>query len=120
MDLERFVETLRQLDATSIGAAADELDAAASSAAGEVSWWRATVEIDRQLRAHHASRTGAWAAHQAANAVLGAASRAGIALPDDRVTIVARAAAEIARGLVVDAAAAQDLLRGCLRLVPAA
>jgi hypothetical protein len=120
MDLGSFVETLRQLDALSIGAAADELDAAASSAAGEVSWWRATVEIDRQLRAHHASRSGARAAHQAASAVLSAAARCGIALPDDRVTAVARAAADIARGLAVDAAAAQDLLQGCQQLVAAA
>ncbi|MHB8464215.1 MAG: hypothetical protein ACYDH6_03500 [Acidimicrobiales bacterium] len=119
MDVGSFVASLRQLDARSIDAAAADLDRQASSAAGEVSWWRATVEIDRELRARHAGRLAARAAHQATTAVLRAAAGAGIELPDARVTAVARAAADVARGLSVDAPAAGDLLRGCRHLVAA-
>lgn len=119
MDLESFVARLRHLDAEAIDAAASDLDEQSSSAAGEVSWWKATVEIDRELRAHHAGRLGARAANMAGAAVLRAAADAGIPLPDDRVTAVARAAAEVARGLVIDAPAAGDLLRGCRHLAAA-
>lgn len=119
MDVQSFVVTLRRLDAESIAAAAADLDEHAASVAGEVSWWRATVDIDRQLRATHSGRAGAQAAHQAAAAVLAAASRAGIDLPDPRVTAVARAAADVARGLAVDAPAVEELLRGCRHLLAA-
>ncbi|GAC1586532.1 MAG: hypothetical protein NVS3B21_00690 [Acidimicrobiales bacterium] len=116
MDLQSFIESLHRLDAESITAAAAELDEASASAAGEVSWWRATVEIDRMLRERRASRAGACAATAAAAAVMEAASLAGILLPDVRVTVVARAAADVARGLVVEASATQLLLAGCAHL----
>ncbi len=119
MDLPHFIECLHRLDRATILAAALELDESASSAAGEVSWWRATVEIDRQLRRHRAGIRAAHAARAATSAVLWAAGQAGIALPDDRVTAVARAAADVARGLEVHAAAVDDLLRGCRHLVAA-
>ena len=64
MTIEEFIVILRQLTAEMILAAADDLDEHASSAAGEVAWWRATVEIDRLLRVHHAgrraARAGSW------------------------------------------------------------
>ena len=119
MNLESFLESLHRLDADGIEAAAGELETAAASAAGEVSWWRATMEIERLLKAQRASRDGARAAMRAATAVQGAAARSGIELPDMRVTSVARAAAEVARGLVVSARAADDLLAGCQHLVAA-
>ncbi|HEY2427342.1 MAG TPA: hypothetical protein VGI06_00320 [Acidimicrobiales bacterium] len=119
MDLSDFMTLLQRLDAEAITAAAAELDANAASAAGELSWWRATVEIDRQLKIHRAGRIGALSATQAAAAVTQAATAAGMVLPDARVTVVARAAADVARGLAVHAAAVDDLLRGCRHLVAA-
>ena len=119
LELDGFISWLRHLDAAAITAAAAELDEAASSAAGEVDWWRATVEIDRLLRARHAGRRAGVAANQAAAAVTAAARAAGIVMPDPRVTAVARAAADVARGLLVNASAVDDLLRGCRRLAAA-
>jgi hypothetical protein len=120
MDLESFVAALQHLDAKGIAAASTELDLRVATAAGEVSWWRATVAIDRQLRARRAGRLGALAAHKATAAVMGAAMNAGVPVGDPRVIAVARAAADVARGLVVQAPAAHELLRGCQHLVIAA
>ena len=119
MELQAFIASLQRLDRRGISAVAAELQQQAASVAGEVSWWQATIEIDRQLRARSARRLGASAAHQASMAVLQAAAEAGIALPDDEVIAVARAAGEVARGLVAQSSAANDLLRGCRHLVAA-
>ena len=113
MDLEEFVSALQRLTAAAIAATADDLEAQAATAAGEVAWWRATVEIDRLLRLRRAGRVGALAAMQAAAAVTSAAQAAGMDTTDRRVTAVARAAADVARGLAAQAAAVDDLLRGC-------
>jgi len=119
VEVDGFISWLHGLDEAAIVATAAELDLAASSAAGEVEWWRATVEIDRLLRARHAGRRAGLAANRAAAAVTAAARAAGMTLPDARVTAVARAAAEVARGLLVDASAVDDLLRGCRGLAAA-
>jgi len=100
MDVETFIEALGQLSVDDLEFIAHEIDAASASAAGEVAWWQATVEIERLIRQRHRGRLATMAAHRAARAVLGVADAAGLALPNDRVTSVARAAAEIARGLV--------------------
>jgi hypothetical protein len=71
----------------------------------EVDWWRATIAIDKVLRHSGQRRHAAHAAGDAAHAVQTAARRAGIALPDDDVTRVARAAADVARGLAAGPAA---------------
>ncbi len=65
----------------------------------EVDWWRATIAIDKVLRRTRCTRRAARAAADASRAVQDAADRAGIDLPDAEVTRVARAAAEVARGL---------------------
>ena len=116
MDLRSFLSSLRMMDSGQIVAASADLDEQVASAAGQMEWWRATVEIDRELRARRSARLGASAAHDAAVAVTEAARAAGIGLPDPRVTAVARAAGDVARGLVVHAAATDDLLRGCRHL----
>ena len=100
MDVETFIDALGQLSVDDVDFIAHDIEAAAASAAGEVAWWQATVEIERLVRLRHRGRLATVAAHRAARAVLGVASTAGRSLPDDRVTAVARAAAEIARGLV--------------------
>ena len=119
MDLRTFIASLRHLDEAAIVATATALDARASSAAGEVAWWQATVEIDRLLKAHRAGRVGAKAAIDAAAAVLESAQAVGMVLPDPRVTTVARAAADVARGLSIQASAVEDLLRDCHFLLAA-
>lgn len=65
----------------------------------EVDWWRATIAIDRVVRHGRRTRQAARAAQDAQRAVEDAAIRAGIGLPDRDVTRVARAAADVARGL---------------------
>jgi hypothetical protein len=100
MELEPFIDALERLTAADLTATARDLDAAYASAAGEVAWWQATVEIERAVRRRHCGREATLAAHRASLAVLAAAAHAGVALPDGRVTLVARAAADVARGLV--------------------
>ncbi len=78
----------------------------------EVDWWRATIAIDKVLRNHRCARHAARAALGATRAVQSAATDAGIALPDDDVTRVARAAADVARGL-----AAGPVARPIVRLL---
>jgi len=119
MGIEEFLTTLRRLTADMILAAAEDLAEQASTAAGEVQWWRATVEIDRLLRVHRAGRRAALAASQAASAVTAAALRSGMDMADRRVLAVARAAADVARGLTAESAAVQDLLDGCRHLIAA-
>jgi hypothetical protein len=119
MTSEEFLTTLRRLTADTIIAAAGDLEENAASAAGEVAWWRATVEIDRLLRLHRAGRRGAIAAAQAAATVSAAAAAAGLDRADPRVMAVARAAADVARGLAAQYAAVDDLLAGCRHLLAA-
>jgi hypothetical protein len=119
MDVNQFIGSLNRLDVDAIVATAADLEERASSAAGEVTWWRATVEIDRQLKACRAGRRAAVAASRAAAAVIHAAAAGGLPTADQRVTAVARAAADVARGLEVSAPAADELLEGCRRLVAA-
>jgi hypothetical protein len=62
---------------------------------------------------------GALAARQAALAVTGAAVDAGLDRDDPRVMAVARAAADVARGLAAESSAVDDLLAGCRHLLAA-
>jgi hypothetical protein len=101
MDAASFTHMLRRLtpaDFHFIGAA---VDVHAASAADEVEAWRLTLSVDRALRRSRRSREAAHAASKATHAVLLAAEDVpGIHLPDAQVTMVARAAAEVARALV--------------------
>ena len=93
----RFVDGLRDLSADDICRIVDSLDSEALT--DEVDWWRATIAIDKVLRHARCSRQAARAANDATRAVQEAAEREGISLPDPGVTRVARAAADVARGL---------------------
>lgn len=97
LDLAQFMGTLRSLDAEGLDRVGVRLDA--DHLCDEVDWWRATIAIDKVVRHARKGRQAARAAADAASAVQDAAVRAGIGLPDDRVTRVARAAADVARGL---------------------
>jgi hypothetical protein len=93
----RFVDGLRELAVDDIRRIVDSLDSEALT--DEVDWWRATIAIDKVLRHSRCSRQAARAANDATRAVQEAAEREGISLPDPGVTRVARAAADVARGL---------------------
>jgi hypothetical protein len=94
----RFIKLLHDLSESDLRSIARSLSSDAVT--DEVDWWRATIAIDKVLRHVRLTRQAAHAASDAAHAVQEAASHAGIELPDDDVTHVARAAADIARGLV--------------------
>jgi hypothetical protein len=94
-----FAERLSELTGPDIAALAANLRHELDTADGEVSWWRATITIGADLKRHHRSREAGLAAHRASSAVLNAAAQADVISKDD-ITVVARAAAEVARVLV--------------------
>lgn len=103
MELGEFTRTLESMTPTALHAVAAGLDAYTQSTAQEVATWHAIFAVDRELRRARRTREAAVAAQRAQRAVLQAAEKAGVALPDDEVTRVARAAADVARGLLVGA-----------------
>jgi hypothetical protein len=94
----RFISAVAALSADELRGVARSLESDALT--DEVDWWRATIAIDKVLRHVRQTRQAARAATEAVHAVQAAAVRAGIPLPDDDITRVARAAADVARGLV--------------------
>ena len=92
-----FLDALHELNVDDLHRIAASLDS--ESLTDEVDWWRATIAIDKVLRHSRCSRHAARSANDAARAVQEAAARGGISLPDPEVTRVARAAADVARGL---------------------
>jgi hypothetical protein len=110
MDVAGFNQALEQLTADDVHCIAATLDAHAESAADEVEAWRVTLTIDRVLRRTHQTRIAARAASTVTHTVLKVAAGQGIHLPDAEVTHVARAAAEIARGLVAGDEVSNEVL----------
>jgi hypothetical protein len=82
----------------------------------EVDAWRITIAIDKALRHSHRTHTPY---RPAAQAVQAAATADGVALPDAEVTQVARAAAEVARGLVAGDDVVSEVSRLLLHWFPA-
>lgn len=111
MDVVSFAAALQQLSIADIRAIAADLEAAHASVADDIAFTRALMAIDRLLRNRSRSNEAALAALGIVSAVQAAASRDHVTLPDPDVTRVARAAAVLARGLIV--APATDALR-CL------
>jgi hypothetical protein len=99
VQLDEFVAALGTLTGDDVHLVAKSLDL--ESLTDEVDWWRATIAIDRAIRHARCSRQAARAAAQAIAVVQERANNAGIDLPDTEVTRVARAAADVARGLTV-------------------
>src|SRR4051812_6846459 len=105
MDAITFVERLHRLTGAEIAALADVLRHEHDTVDGEVSWWRATIAVGAGLKRHHRSREAGLAAHHASAAVVEAAHTMpsdGNRISRDDVTLVARAAADVARVLVAD------------------
>jgi Zn-dependent membrane protease YugP len=94
----RFTDAIRHLSGDELRQVAASLGS--DELTDEVDWWRATIAIDKVLRHTRCTRQAAQAAHDASHAVQEAAEDAGFVLPDADVTRVARAAADMARGLV--------------------
>jgi hypothetical protein len=102
MELAAFVDRLDALTGPDIADVAAELRREFETADGELCWWRATVAVGANLKRHHRSREAGLAAHRSSAAVLRAADKADVNVSKDDVTLVARAAAELARVLVAD------------------
>ena len=101
MDVGEFSRALESLTAEDVHRIAATLtNNHSDNAADEVEAWRVTLTIDRVLRRTHRTRLAARAASSITHTVLQIAAAQGIRLPDEEVTHVARAAAEVARGLV--------------------
>lgn len=101
MELSEFTRALEGMSAGDIHAVAAGLEAFTQSANDEVATWQAILCVDRALRRARRTREAACAAQRAARAVQCAATHAAMALPDDDVTRVARAASDVARGLLI-------------------
>jgi hypothetical protein len=99
MDVVVFGRALSGLTVDDIRSIAQDLTAA--SPADEVAFTRAVLFIEQTLRRTHRLPNAATAALAAAAAVQNVALRGRVSLPDKDVTRVARAAAQLARGLVL-------------------
>jgi hypothetical protein len=100
MDVDAFIDQVGSLSTAELTAIAAAIAVDLSSAAGEVAWWHAAVELDRQLRQSRRRRQANLAGCRASRAVQKAAGDGGLDLPDARVTVVARAAYDVARAAV--------------------
>jgi hypothetical protein len=107
MDLTEFTDALRHLTADDIHRVAKSL--ASDTVGDEVDAWHATIAIDRALRHSHRTRQAGRAAWDVAQTVQRTAEAHDMILPDVDVTHVARAAAEIARGMVAGDDVARDV-----------
>ena len=120
MELVRFARLLRDLTAEDIRAISGDIVGLVDTSADEVVATKAVLAIEQSVHTLRRSHQAGLAAHAVAQAVLAAAERSGIALPDSDVTRVARSAATITRGLVAGLVcedAVQFLLGGWHRVV---
>jgi hypothetical protein len=101
VDVEIFGAALTKLTLDDIRSIAVDLHEARASTADEVANTRAMLIIEQTLRRTHRLHDAASAALDAATKVQEVALHAHVELPDDAVTCVARAAALMARGMVV-------------------
>ena len=109
-----FGRALDGLSVDELRLIAHDLAHACNSTADEIAVTRAVLIIEQVLRRTHRLHNAATAALATASTVQGVAQRARISLPDDDVTRVARAAAQLSRGLVAgEGPGVEDALR-CL------
>ena len=72
MDTDSFTQRLHGLTAEDIERVASVLRADLETVDGELTWWRATIEVTGALKREHRSRMAGLAAHRAATAVVDA------------------------------------------------
>jgi hypothetical protein len=112
VDVVAFGRALAELSVEDIRSISHDLTAACTSTADEIATTRSVLVIEQTLRRTHRLHNAATAALAAATSVQDAAHRAHLDLPDTDVTRVARAAAQLARGLVAgDHPGIDDALR---------
>jgi hypothetical protein len=112
LDAGSFTVRLDDLSVEDFHLLASDLRADVASADGEVGWWRATMAVGTVLRRTRRTREAGMAAHAAASAVVARAERLSLLEHEhDDVTVVARAAAEVARGLVAGRDVADHVAR---------
>lgn len=100
--IARFTERLAALSGTELRAVARTVRRELEGVDREVAWWRATIELDATLRRQRRTREAGLVAHRASQAVLAAARRNGLMETDrEAVIVVARAASDAARALLV-------------------
>lgn len=104
VQLDGFLAALADLTSADLDRIAVALEA--ESIADEVDWWRATIAIDRAIRHARCTRQAARAATRAAELVARCGARSGRGPDDPAVALVARAAADVARGLTAGAVTA--------------
>jgi hypothetical protein len=109
VELEEFALALQGLTADDIRAIAADLVLLVGSPADQAAATKAVLVIEQSLHRLRRGGPAGLAAHACAQAVLTAAERAGIALPDCDVTRVARSAATLSRGLVAGMAGAPSV-----------
>ena len=100
MDVAAFGRAVSALSVDDVRKISSDLSSAVSSTADEIAATRAVLMIEQSLRRTHRLHNAAAAALAVATAVQEVAHRARVPLPDPDVTRVARAAAQLARGLV--------------------
>jgi hypothetical protein len=100
VDVIAFGQALGLLTVDDVRAISFDLAQANASTADEIAATRSVLVIEQSLRRAHRMPNAATAALAAATAVQDVALRARVDMPDPDVTRVARAAAQLARGLV--------------------
>jgi hypothetical protein len=110
VDLVHFTRALRAMTAEDIRTVAADLAELSALPADEVAGTKAVLVIEQTLHRQQRQSQGELAAYAVAQAVLAAAERNDIALPDSDVTRVARSAAMLARGIVAGLAV-EDAVR---------
>jgi hypothetical protein len=100
VDVVVFGRAVSDLTVDDIRKISFDLSSAVSSTADEIATTRAVLMIEQTLRRTRRLHNAATAALAVATAVQDVAHRERVALPDPDVTRVARAAAQLARGMV--------------------
>jgi hypothetical protein len=100
VELPSFVASLGALDLAEIRAIAADLDQLVATVADEIDTTRAIIAVEQAVRAARCSQAAAVAGQQASRTVLRAAELDGARASDPDVVRVARAAGQIARGIV--------------------
>lgn len=119
LTLNDLIERLRTMPAGAIQQAGSLVRDEHRSAADEITWWNATVRVDRLVRRQHQRHAAATAASTASRAVRQAASASGLTLDDPDVIATARAATDAARAVVAGGSARADASYFVDRLGPA-
>jgi hypothetical protein len=101
VDVDVFGRALTELSIDDVRSIAADLRSVCTSTADEIAHTRAMLMIEQSLRRAHRLHDAAIVALECATNVQSVATRAGVELPDDDVTFVARAAAQLARGLLI-------------------